>query len=223
MPRKLRMLRHSTQYAHNRMYDPLRFYYWPILGPLYRRRVELCLDLLPGGTRILEVGFGSGVTFFNLAELYEEIWGIDLESDCGSVRQCFSRYGLTPRLINGSITSLPYDDASFDSVLCVSILEHLKPDDLWAACAGLARILRPGGNVIYGVPVERPLMVAVFRIMGYDIREHHFSTENDVAAAMGRFFSLEERRVLRGLGGASGPLYEACRFRKRESECHGAG
>ena len=31
--------------------DPLRFYYWPVLGRLYRRRVELCLARLSGGER----------------------------------------------------------------------------------------------------------------------------------------------------------------------------
>lgn len=40
--------------------DPIRFYTSPVFGGLYRRRVELCLEALPGGGRILDVGFGSG-------------------------------------------------------------------------------------------------------------------------------------------------------------------
>ena len=52
--------------------DPLRFYFHPLFGPAYRRRVELCLEELEGGERVLEVGFGSGLSFLNLRELYRE-------------------------------------------------------------------------------------------------------------------------------------------------------
>src|SRR5262249_40303023 len=76
----LQMLPKSADYASANDNDPLRFYYWRVLGKLYRRRVELCLELLPGGERVLEVGFGSGVSFLNLSGLYREIYGLDLEA-----------------------------------------------------------------------------------------------------------------------------------------------
>ena len=31
--------------------DPLRWYYWPVLGRMYRGRVELCLRECRGGCR----------------------------------------------------------------------------------------------------------------------------------------------------------------------------
>lgn len=41
-------------------------------------------------------------------------------------------------------------DASFDTVLCTDVLEHLhSPDVLWHE---MARILKPGGHLIVGVP-----------------------------------------------------------------------
>jgi hypothetical protein len=42
-------------------------------------------------------------------------------------------------------------------------------------------LFNPGGQVVYGVPVERPLIVFLFRLLGYDTHEHHFSTEKDAA------------------------------------------
>jgi len=209
---RLQMLSKSTDYASANDNDPLRFYYWPVLGKLYRQRVELCLELLPGGERVLEVGFGSGVSFLNLSGLYREIYGLDLEADCQGVSACFAARGVTAQLINGSVLELPYQDNFFDAVLLISILEHLKPEDLNKACREIRRVLKPGGHMVYGAPVERPLMVTAFRLMGYDIRQHHLSTEKEIAAAAGSALSPAATTVLRGLGGLAGPVYEARSF-----------
>ncbi len=212
---KLIMLPSSHHYAANPGSDPLRFYYFPFLGALYRARVEKCLTLLPGGKRILEVGFGSGVTFLNLARLYSEINGIDLHADCAAVSECFSRQGVIARLVNGSITAAPYPDAHFDAVLCISVLEHLRHDELDAACREIRRVLCPGGVMVYGVPVERPLMAASFRLLGYNIREHHFSTEKDVFLAAKRYLTPDRTEVIYGLGGLLGSIYETRRLNKK--------
>ena len=36
----------------------------------------MCLDECKGGPRILEVGFGFGLTFLNLTQEYDEIHGL---------------------------------------------------------------------------------------------------------------------------------------------------
>ena len=63
------------QYAGVNRDDPIRFYSLPVIGRMYRRRVEMCLGECTGGQRVLEVGFGSGVSFLNLHERYREIHG----------------------------------------------------------------------------------------------------------------------------------------------------
>lgn len=161
--------------------DPIRFYYWPVLGSLYRKRVEMCLAELPGGQRILEVGFGTGLSFLNLKELYQEIHGIDLTADVDQVTNTFSDQNINLHLRNGNVLDMPYPDQFFDSVLLVSILEHLQPQEQTAAFSEIKRVLKPGGKVVYGTPVERPLMVNLFRLMGVNIREHHFSTHDEIA------------------------------------------
>jgi len=211
---KLKMLPSSRAYSANPDGDPLRFYYVPFLGALYRGRVEKCLSLLPGGKRVLEAGFGSGVTFFNLAELYSEIYGIDLNSNCAAVAECYRKQGITPGLVNASLLAIPYPNACFDAVLCISVLEHLSPGDLDAAFREISRVIRPSGVLVYGVPIERPLMVMSFRLLGYDIREHHFSTEKDVFLSASRYFAPERQLTIRGLGGLAGPIYEIRRLIK---------
>jgi len=192
--------------------DPIRFYSWPVLGRMYRRRVEMCLEECTGGDRVLEVGFGSGVTFLNLHEKYREIHGLDLTADIDQVKRVFDQRGIKTELCNGSVLEMPYADGMFDTVLLISILEHLQPAQQERAFAEIRRVLKPGGQVIYGVPIERPLMVFLFRVLGQDIRQHHFSTERQVAEAAGKLLEPIHIRQLRG--GAAGAVYEVGHFRK---------
>src|SRR5919112_4738587 len=76
------------------------FYYLPVFGRMYRRRVELCLAECKGGESILEVGFGSGLTFLNLDQMYKKIYGLDLSCDVQEVAQVFAPLGIRPALQN---------------------------------------------------------------------------------------------------------------------------
>lgn len=64
----------------------------------------------------------------------------------------------------GSILDLPYDDQSVMSLSCLHVAEHiglgrygdpLDPDGTIKAAKELARILAPGGNLYFSVPVGR--------------------------------------------------------------------
>ena len=148
---KLKLLAYRD-YAGVDRNDPLRFYYWPIIGTMYRRRVELCLAQCSGGERILEAGFGSGVTFLNLNEDYKEIYGLDVSASVEEVAFVFKTKQIETHLQNGSVLSMPYEDDFFDTVLLISILEHLKPSEQIPAFQEIHRVLKPGGQAIYGVP-----------------------------------------------------------------------
>jgi len=208
--RRLKLLPYSG-YAWADCSDPVRYYYWPILGAMYRRRVELCLAQLRGGERILEVGFGSGVTFLNLREQYREIHGIDLTASVETVKAAFDALGIPTHLRNGDMLDMPYPDDWFDAVLLISILEHLKPEQMITALRGIRRVLKPGGQMVYGVPVERRLMALAFRLLGYNIRKHHFSTERQVWAAA---ISVFGQGSLVQMAGVFGPVYQVGHFVK---------
>jgi ubiquinone/menaquinone biosynthesis C-methylase UbiE len=195
--------------------DPIRFYTYPVIGKLYRRRVELCLNELAGGEKVLEIGFGTGLTFLNLHEKYQEIHGIDLTADVAPITALWDRHGVSTKLRVGNVLELPYEDNTFDAVLLISILEHLKPAAQPRAMSEIRRVLKPGGQMVYGVPVERRLMVFMFRMLGYDIREHHFSTEQDVRTAAAN--AMREVRVIpmHGTPRATGGVYEVGHFVKQ--------
>lgn len=54
--------------------------------------------------------------------------------------------------LSASAYALPVEDASFDTVLCTYVLEHLEEPG--EALAEAFRILRPGGVAIYSVPLH---------------------------------------------------------------------
>jgi SAM-dependent methyltransferase len=68
-----------------------------------------------------------------------------------------TRYDLAsddPDVILGPLESTPFADASFDSVLCNAVLEHVA--DAEAAMRELARVVKPGGHVVAAVPFLQP-------------------------------------------------------------------
>lgn len=196
--------------------DPIRFYNLPVIGDAYRRRVELCLAELRGGERVLEIGFGSGVTFLNLHQMYTEIHGLDLTASITEVVAVFKKLQIETYLQRGDVLKMPYQDAYFDSILLISILEHLKPDEQPKAFREMWRVLKPGGQVVYGVPIERTLMTIMFRLLGFNIREHHFSTEKVIAEAACQQFKKERIVSMQAPLGLLGAVYQVGHFIKSE-------
>lgn len=47
-----------------------------------------------------------------------------------------------------SATALGFPDDHFDVVACVTVIQHLRPDEQGAAVAEIARVLRPGGRAV---------------------------------------------------------------------------
>jgi ubiquinone/menaquinone biosynthesis C-methylase UbiE len=109
---------------------------------------------------------------------------------------------------------MPYADNFFDTVVLISILEHLQPDELSKAFTEIKRVLKPGGQAVYGVPVERKFMRFMFFIMGYNIRHLHYSTEIDVSKAAGSIFNKIKIFKFRGVPPVFGNIYEIGHFVK---------
>ncbi len=194
--------------------DPLDFYYYPVTGVVYRRRLRMALELLGPGPlgRVLEIGYGSGILLPELARRAREVHGVDIHGKTESVERMLRAHGVSAALRVADLFALPYADSHFDAVVCLSVLEHLT--ELDRACAEIRRVLSPQGAAVFGFPVRNAVTTTFFRAVGYRAAEIHPSTHRHILAAARRSFTVE--RVLRypSFLPADVGLYVACRCRK---------
>jgi len=174
-------------------HDPTRYYHLPVLGRMYRRRMLRCIDKLPSGQTVLDIGYGSGVAFLNLATKFREIHGADIHSRGSEVRDSFAGTGIELSLRQASIFDLPYDDDSLDAAIAISLHEHLSPDDQRRAFAEVRRVLKPGGCYVVGVPGVHALMTLAFYTIGWNINQHHICTHTRVLDEMSEVFDVDDR------------------------------
>lgn len=195
--------------------DPIQFYHTPFIGRLYRNRLARCISLLPNGRRVLEIGYGSGVSFPNLSEKFDEIHGIDPHDHADEVKRLFASTGVDPHLRQGSVLQLPYEDDSFNAAISISLHEHLPADQQGKAFAEVRRVVRNGGCYVVGVPGVNTLMTTAFRLLSYPIHEFHLSSESCVLAAMRRTFDVDTTKYSPVLWPRSLTLYVRSRGWKR--------
>src|SRR5262249_30883682 len=101
---------------------------------------RLARDWPPIG-RCLNAGCGEGLYCGFLASFPEvsEIVNVDLAGTGPRLKHLTDR---RHRMLDCSLTALPFADGVFDSCLCTEVMEHIPDDE--SAAGELARCLRPG-------------------------------------------------------------------------------
>jgi ubiquinone/menaquinone biosynthesis C-methylase UbiE len=95
---------------------------------------------------ILDAGCGTGL---NLRHLPEGSTGIDINPrNIELLRKRLPNH----TVVEGDVEALPFADASFGTVLCTEVIEHIP--DPSAALAEYRRVLQPGGVLIGSVPAR---------------------------------------------------------------------
>jgi ubiquinone/menaquinone biosynthesis C-methylase UbiE len=108
------------------------------------------LDLLHihAGQRVLDVGCGTGVVTRDIARRLKpngEVLGIDPNPHLLKVARELAPPDLPIELRRGDATNLAIPDETFDTVVCITVLEHMV--DPHRAIPELVRATRPGGRV----------------------------------------------------------------------------
>jgi SAM-dependent methyltransferase len=138
---------------------------------LQRWRIGRVAPWIREGARVLDVGCFDAALF---AELGPRIaLGIGLDPLLTAPIR-----GERFRLVPGQFPDAPLDEAPFDVITMLAVLEHVPPDSLERWARACAEFLVPGGLVIVTVPapsVDHILDVLIrLRVLhGMSVEEHH--------------------------------------------------
>jgi SAM-dependent methyltransferase len=114
------------------------------VGPVHFQPIEWELNPITQyvGGRALNAGCGyRDITRLLQGMGASEVTNCDIATDIPGATLC-------------SLDTLPFDDASFDTILCNAVLEHVVSVE--AVMASLVRVLRPGGHLIVTIPFLQP-------------------------------------------------------------------
>ena len=92
------------------------------------------------GKKILDVGCSESQLAYCLDRLGYEAYGIDMRD----IKHGFSRFFIM------DATNMKFKDNTFDTVTCISALEHI--DNYKKTANEMIRVLKPGGVLILTVP-----------------------------------------------------------------------
>jgi len=108
------------------------------------------------GKDVLDLGCAGGFMAEALAARGAHVTGIDPAADAIDAARVHARAtGLRIGYDVGVGEALPYDDSSFDAVVCVDVLEYVA--DLHKVLSEVARILRPDGLFLFDTINRNPL------------------------------------------------------------------
>lgn len=127
------------------LYDPIA----KLLGVDSDRRKLLDQSAIQPGSKILDIGCGTGSLILLIKQLYTNVEVAGLDPDPNTLaraRRKTNRAGLTVRFDKGFSSQLPYPDKIFDRVFSTFMFHHLEPDDKIKTLHEVNRVLKKGGS-----------------------------------------------------------------------------
>jgi ubiquinone/menaquinone biosynthesis C-methylase UbiE len=134
-------------------YDPItRLEHWnPLIRKAYKSRFLVCFQQLKKNNgKLLELGIGSGYTIPHLSHQGFKVYGIDLHGKLPDIKNGYQEFNVF--LIKADAQNLPFIDCSFDSLVAISLLEHL--DEPEKTLLEIKRVLKEDGEISFGIPVK---------------------------------------------------------------------
>lgn len=117
------------------------------------------------GRTILDAGCGTGINLHMLQE-FGDVDGIDNSER--AISFCHTLGENTAR--QADLCNLPMEDASYDLVTALDVLEHIEDDR--RALSELVRVCRPSGHLLLTVPAF-PSLWSDHDIVNHHVRRYH--------------------------------------------------
>lgn len=126
-------------------------------------RISHVFDLLRKGGRVLDVGVGSGqlVNLLASSGAFSSVVGVDIKP-----HSKFFRLTDAYEMKYMNVARMELDDASFDVVVCMEVLEHVDPRTFTAGLAELRRVCR--GQLLMTVPFEESEPLPAYHKQRFD-------------------------------------------------------
>lgn len=191
------------------MIDPQAYARWratPLGAVTERLEMDLVFALAGPlrGRALLDVGTGDGAYALHAAARGAQVTGVDAEpAMLGAATARAVEGGVDVTFVASRAEALPFDDATFDVVLAVTVLCFV--DDTSSAFREMARVLRPGGRLVVGELGRHNLWAASRRVRAWlgsrTWRNAHFWTR----AALERQVTIAGLRVVETRGAVHYP------------------
>lgn len=127
------------------------------LFPMAYARNEMVCKSLKRQSKVLNVGAGKGyLESFVFQKFATQIeWtGTDFTHITSKqLQKKFPRYSF----IKTGLMKLPFEDATFDTVCLLEVLEHIAPHQTFSVLRDLYRVLKKSGTLIISVPLNEGL------------------------------------------------------------------
>ena len=175
------------------------------------------------GKTVADVGAGSGLSTFDLAQFAAQVIGIEPEAAMRELALQAAREQNLPNVtfLEGSAEAMPLPDASVDAVVGVTLASLYNEDNILAFHREAVRVTRPGGQILlidiasgwYGgelAPVirEKPgedpyeiLHDQTLRACGYEhvdfFTDQDYGTLDNIIQTYGFIFGSKALRYLR--------------------------
>ena len=119
------------------------------LAPNYITRFRRVIANLGSGDKILNLGCGDGYYDPFLLKKFKNVVGLDVNKDDLTIAKNNNRSKNISYFL-GDGEKLSFKSSSFDAVICVDVLEHVKFDD--KIIKEISRVLKNKGTLIVTVP-----------------------------------------------------------------------
>ncbi len=120
------------------------------------------------GKRVLDLGAGIGRISLLLAKRGSEVVALD---NSGAMLDKLAKSAVSARLtkrvttVHAESSNLPFNDRSFDVIICFGLLEHLPEEERTRTLQEAVRVLKPAGRILVVVNnVENPMLSARYQL-----------------------------------------------------------
>src|SRR4051794_38617405 len=134
------------------------------------------------GSRLLDVGCGTGKSFLPMLARGYEVTAFDI-SPAMAARACEAAAGSEAEVLVADVRELP-ELGSFDIAIALDdgLNYMLSDDELLSAFSGLARNLRPGGLLVFDLNSLTTFQAGLSRDMAMEVDDAFFCWRGEVGA-----------------------------------------